>query len=230
MNITSPPIQTFDFVGDPVRILDRGGQPWFVAADVCRVLALSNVTEATRALDDDELRSEFLNSGGQSREMSCISESGLYALIFRSRKEKARAFRRWVTSEVLPAIRATGGYGAPANEPPANQFMRLFDEITAKGVSPNLAASTCAAVLGQARPPTRLAAGRPHTLLPADAIVLDLLRASGGLSWTDLFHASGLLRPTFRNSITRLAGRGLIQRAPGQRLWSLLSSPSTCAQ
>lgn len=103
-------LQTFDFKTTPVRALDRGGQPWFVAADVCRVLELSNVTEALRGLDDDELTSELLNSDTQGRTMRLVSESGLYALIFKSRKPEAKAFRKWVTGEVLPAIRRTGGY------------------------------------------------------------------------------------------------------------------------
>jgi prophage antirepressor-like protein len=103
-------LQTFDFKTTPVRALDRGGQPWFVAADVCRVLELSNVTEALRGLDDDELTLELLNSDTQGRTMRLVSESGLYALIFKSRKPEAKAFRKWVTGEVLPAIRRTGGY------------------------------------------------------------------------------------------------------------------------
>ena len=103
-------IQTFDFKSAPVRVLDRSGQTWFVAADVCRVLDLSNVTESLRGLDEDELTSELLNSDTQGRTMRLISESGLYALIFTSRKPEAKAFRKWVTSEVLPAIRNTGSF------------------------------------------------------------------------------------------------------------------------
>lgn len=103
-------LQTFDFKTMPVRALDRAGQSWFVAADVCRVLELSNITEALRGLEEDELGSELLNSDTQGRNMRLISESGLYALIFKSRKPEAKTFRKWVTSEVLPAIRRTGGY------------------------------------------------------------------------------------------------------------------------
>jgi prophage antirepressor-like protein len=108
MNLT-----TFDFNSMAVRVMDREGQPWFVAADVCRVLELVNVTEATRSLDSDELDSVILNSGEQGRKTLIISESGLYALIFKSRKAQAKVFRKWVTSEVLPAIRRTGGYALP---------------------------------------------------------------------------------------------------------------------
>lgn len=103
-------LQIFDFNQAPVRVIDQGGQPWFVAADVCQVLGLSNVTEALRGLDEDELTSELLNSDTQGRTMRLISESGLYALIFKSRKAVAKAFRKWVTSEVLPEIRRVGSY------------------------------------------------------------------------------------------------------------------------
>lgn len=89
-------LQIFDFNQSPVRLIDQGGQPWFVAADVCQVLGLSNVTEALRSLDEDELASELLNTDTQGRTMRLISESGLYALIFKSRKAVAKAFRKWV--------------------------------------------------------------------------------------------------------------------------------------
>lgn len=103
-------LQIFNYNQSPVRVIDQGGQPWFVAADVCQVLGLSNVTEALRSLDEDELASELLNTDTQGRTMRLISESGLYALIFKSRKAVAKAFRKWVTSEVLPTIRKTGAY------------------------------------------------------------------------------------------------------------------------
>lgn len=97
----------------PIRSLIKGGEPWFVAKDICDVLGLSNITEALRNLEDDELTSEILKSGNQGREMKLISESGLYALVIRSNKPNARKFRKWITAEVLPAIRRTGRYAAP---------------------------------------------------------------------------------------------------------------------
>lgn len=108
-------IQTFDFNESAVRVVEREGEPWFVAADVCRVLDLTNVTEATRSLDADELDSVILNSGGQGRKAVLITESGLYALIFKSRKREAKVFRKWVTAEVLPQIRRTGKF-TPASD------------------------------------------------------------------------------------------------------------------
>lgn len=106
-------IQRFDFKGAALRTLtDENGEPWFVAKDVCDILELNNVTEALRPLDDDE-KSNFRNSevaqnGG--RAPIIISEPGLYKLIMRSRKSEAKEFQRWVTHEVLPQIRKTGGY------------------------------------------------------------------------------------------------------------------------
>ena len=106
----SAEILPFDFEEQAVRVVMRDGDPWFVAADICRVLELSNPTEAIRPLDDDERAKYFLGRQGKS---NIISESGLYALVVRSSKPEARRFRKWITSEVLPAIRRHGRYDLP---------------------------------------------------------------------------------------------------------------------
>lgn len=113
-------LTTFDFNEAPVRVLLRDEQPWFVAADVCRVLEIANSRDAIADLDEDErdvanadtLRSNVATTDIRipNRGMQIISESGLYALVFKSRKPEARKFRKWVTMEVLPAIRLTGRY------------------------------------------------------------------------------------------------------------------------
>lgn len=108
-------LQTFTFgAQSPVRTLLKGEEPWFVAADVCAALTIGNPTEAVRNLDDDEKGLSTTETPSGPQEMVIISESGLYTLILRSRKPQARAFRRWVTHEVLPALRRTGHYKAPA--------------------------------------------------------------------------------------------------------------------
>ena len=84
--------------------------PYFVAVEVCEILELGNVSEAIRRLDDDEKLTSVLMRSGQNREVNLVNESGLYNLIFQSRKPTAKLFRKWVTSEVLPAIRRTGKY------------------------------------------------------------------------------------------------------------------------
>lgn len=102
-------MQRFDFKGAALRTLtDENGEPWFVAKDVCDILALSNATVALQSLDDDELAK--FNLGGQHGEANIISEPGLYRLVMKSRKPEAKEFQRWVTHEVLPQIRRTGGY------------------------------------------------------------------------------------------------------------------------
>lgn len=101
-------IQKFDFKGASLRTLtDKAGEPWFVAKDVCDILGHSNVSMALDRLDDDE-RSKF-NLGRQG-ETNIVNEAGLYVLVLGSRKPEAHEFKRWVTHEVLPQIRRTGGY------------------------------------------------------------------------------------------------------------------------
>ena len=103
-------IATFNFQSNQLRtIKGADGEPWFVLADVCAVLELSNPSMVASRLDDDE-RAKF-NLGRQG-EATIINESGLYAVILRSDKPEAKPFRRWVTGEVLPAIRKTGAYHA----------------------------------------------------------------------------------------------------------------------
>lgn len=93
-----------------IRTIERNGEVWFVATDVCRALELGNPSETVKRLDKDELTSVQLRSDTQKREMNIINEPGLYSLILGSRKPEARAFKRWVTHEVLPSIRRTGAY------------------------------------------------------------------------------------------------------------------------
>jgi prophage antirepressor-like protein len=100
----------FEYQGHSVRVVDVDGDPWWVAKDVCDVLGLTNPSVAVGSLDDDE-RSKF-NLGRQG-DAFVVSEPGLYSLILRSRKPEAKAFKRWITHEVLPQIRKTGRYGLP---------------------------------------------------------------------------------------------------------------------
>ena len=95
-----------------VRTVIMDGEPWFVLADICKILEISNSRMVAGRLEPDELMSVRLTSGGQHREMTAVSESGLYAVVLRSDKPQAKPFRKWVTSEILPTIRRTGGYVA----------------------------------------------------------------------------------------------------------------------
>lgn len=107
-------VTVFNFNGqNQVRTILREGEPWFVAKDVCEILELEKIDSAIRELDDDEKGTHSMSTLGGNQRMSIVSESGLYALVFKSRKPEAKAFRKWVTSEVLPAIRKTGRYEVP---------------------------------------------------------------------------------------------------------------------
>lgn len=110
----------FDFEEQAVRIIMRDEEPWFVVNDVCRVLEIGNPRDAVGRLDEDERDCVGITDAiGRQRETNVINESGLYALVLTSRKEQARRFRKWITSEVLPAIRRHGRYehpGVPAND------------------------------------------------------------------------------------------------------------------
>lgn len=101
-------LQTFSFNNQPVRTVQLNNQPYWVLKDVCDVLELSNPTVVANRLEDDEVTK--FNLGGLSGETNIITESGLYAVILRSDKPNAKEFRKWVTSEVLPAIRKNGAY------------------------------------------------------------------------------------------------------------------------
>ena len=98
----------------PVRIIDQDGELWFVAKDVCKVLEIKLQANSTRYLDDDERGVCLINTPSGEQEMTIINEPGLYSLILRSRKAEAKAFKRWITHDVLPSIRKTGAYLSPA--------------------------------------------------------------------------------------------------------------------
>lgn len=105
-------LQVFNYHSNEVRTVTKDGEPWFVLKDVCRVLGISKYRDVTARLDPDERGSVRVDTLGGKQEMTIINESGLYMVILRSDKPEAKPFRKWVTSEVLPAIRRTGTYGA----------------------------------------------------------------------------------------------------------------------
>ena len=118
-----------------VRTIQQNGEPWFVGKDVAEILGYKDTSDAMKKHVDieDKLTRRFADSG-QNREMYIINESGLYSLILSSKMPKAKEFKRWVTSEVIPAIRKTGKYEAmaqavPINDEPATDFTQLeFDQ------------------------------------------------------------------------------------------------------
>lgn len=107
-------LQTFTFAGTTqVRTVLEDGQVRFVMHDVCNALGLTNPTEAAKGLAEDERGLSITETPSGKQPMVTISESGLYALVFKSRKPEAQKFRQWVTAEVLPALRRTGTYSTP---------------------------------------------------------------------------------------------------------------------
>ena len=126
-------ITAFLFEGEiAVRVIMRNGVPWFVAVDVCRALGISNASDTVSSLDEDERDIDTTDTLGGHQEVIVISESGLYVLVFKSRKPQAIRFRKWVTAEVLPMIRTQGRYESSAATvptlPPEALKVRLVAE------------------------------------------------------------------------------------------------------
>ena len=98
-----------------VRTIVKDGEPWFIAADVCRALEVGNPTQALSRLDEDEKDITLISNEGNrgNPNMTIVNEPGLYALVLGSRKPEAKAFKRWITHEVIPSIRKHGAYLTP---------------------------------------------------------------------------------------------------------------------
>lgn len=93
-----------------IRVIDWDGEPWFVAADVCHALEIKNSRDALTRLDDDERDVVLTDTPSGKQEMNIVNEPGLYSLVLGSRKPEAKAFKRWITHEVIPSIRKRGSY------------------------------------------------------------------------------------------------------------------------
>ncbi|MCY1705849.1 BRO-N domain-containing protein [Pannonibacter sp. SL95] len=106
------------------RVVDRDGEPWFVLTEVCKKLEIANPSDAASRLDDDEKDALGITDAiGRRQRTTIINESGLYSVILRSNKPEAKRFKKWITSEVLPSIRKTGGYSGKV---PA--FIRRYND------------------------------------------------------------------------------------------------------
>lgn len=127
----------FDFQQNQVRVATIDGEPWFLASDVCRILGLIDVSTAVSRLDDDERKllknnSLALDQGvinqalNKNQQINLINESGLYSLVFASRKPEAKIFKKWITSDLLPTIRKTGSYRLT---PDSREADTLRDEL-----------------------------------------------------------------------------------------------------
>ncbi|HBC4487017.1 TPA: ORF6C domain-containing protein [Staphylococcus aureus] len=121
-------LQTFNFEELPVRTLEVNGEPYFIGKDVADILGYANGRDAlSKHVDVEDKLASQIATAGQNRNVTIINESGLYSLIFSSKLENAKRFKRWVTSEVLPTLRKTGAYQVPSDP---MQALRLMFEAT----------------------------------------------------------------------------------------------------
>lgn len=124
-------LQIFNYGEIPVRTVLLDGEPWWVLADVCRVLDLGSPHKVADRLDPDEKGRNTIPTPGGNQNMAVINEPGLYKVILQSRKPEAREFSRWVTHEVLPAIRKTGAYSMTTPPPTGQRALTVDDYLTA---------------------------------------------------------------------------------------------------
>lgn len=104
-------VTIYQFEQNEVRMVQKGGEPWFVLGDICRVLSISHIKDTVERLEKDEVgQTEVIDKMGRRQRAYIVNESGMYSVILRSDKPQAKPFRKWVTSEVLPSIRKTGKY------------------------------------------------------------------------------------------------------------------------
>lgn len=121
-------LQIFNYQDTAVRTVLVEGEPWFVLADLCRILDLEQVSRVKSRLEDGVTSSTPIqDSLGRTQNATIVSESGMYEVVFMSRKPEAVIFRRWITSEVLPAIRKTGSYGQAAPSGPELVALALVE-------------------------------------------------------------------------------------------------------
>jgi hypothetical protein len=125
----------YQFEENPVRVVLIAGDPWFVANDLAKALGYGQAAFMTRNLEEDEKGMHIVQTLGGAQEVSVISESGMYAAIFKSRRDEARRFRKWVTSEVLPELRRTGRYEMGGGDPPPVQALDLDPQRLTAGIN-----------------------------------------------------------------------------------------------
>lgn len=123
-------IETWIYQEEEVRTLLIDGEPCFIANDLCDVLGLANPRTSLGLIDDDEKGVHTMDTLGGAQQMAYVTEAGMYSLVLRSRKPEAKAFKRWLTHEVLPAIRKTGQYQRPMSL--AERTMALMGELQAQ--------------------------------------------------------------------------------------------------
>ena len=202
---TLPAPIPFSFEGRSVRIVDRDGIPWFVLADVCRVLDIANAARTADRLDADEKGVHSMNTLGGHQEMTIISEPGFYKLVGGSRKQAARRFDRWVRHDVLPSIRKHGGYiagqeGLASGDMPAEAFLARAVVMAQR-------------VLADRDAQIALLAARNNELAPRAGALALLTEAGGSLSLTE---AAKTLKLGPKELLAVLGGRWIYRHDPNR--------------
>lgn len=145
-----------------VRVVERDGEPWFVAADVCKALEIANNRDALTRIDDDEKGVALADTLGGKQEVTIVNEPGLYSLVLGSRKPEAKVFKRWVTHEVIPTIRKTGGYvQAGREEEFIERYFPAFSDETKLTMVKDLRAQVLALKADNAKQQAQLAEQQP---------------------------------------------------------------------
>lgn len=197
---------SYQFENEPVRVVMIAGDPWFVASDLAKALGYREAYHMTRNLDDDEKGPHVVGTLGGVQEFTVVSESGMYAAIFKSRRDEAQRFRKWVTAEVLPELRRTGKYQMHDLEPPpqiaadldpprlmagvavVREARRLFGPQAARNLwvqvgLPEVIADTTDAVTGDPL-------AEPLKIWLADKAECTIAEAAAGIGLTDLDHST----------------------------------------
>ncbi|WP_280489572.1 phage antirepressor [Nocardia farcinica] len=205
MNNDTAQLVPFNYEDAQVRVVMINTEPWFVLADLCKVLGLARGAAQVAERLDDGVRQAYpiTDSLGRTQQAIIVSESGMYEVVIRSDKPEAAAFRRWITGEVLPTIRRTGGYGRTVAELPDRKAL--------------------ARMVIEAEEARELAEARLAELEPKAQVAAKLLDAEGDLSVRDA--AQALTRAGVKTGQQRLfselASRRWISRA-GDGRWRVL--------
>lgn len=175
----STTLTPFDFTGQQVRVVvDMEGEPWFVAADVATVLDLGNPRSSLALLDEDEKGVHSVDTPGGTQQVTIVSESGLYSLVLRSRKAEAKAFKRWITRDVLPTIRRTGSFTV---QPAAFAIPQTMSEALRLAADEHDRANIAEAKVAELEPKADLA----DTFLTADGTTRLIREVAKLLSWRE---------------------------------------------
>lgn len=207
-------MQIFTYNDTPIRTVEQDGELWWVLVDVCRVLEIGNPRAAAERMDEDEvIKTDAIDSMGRPQSVNAVNEPGLYSLILRSNKPEAKAFKRWVTHEVLPSIRRRGEYRVEQKQRPLTQeeWLRVAQIVATCKRSAfqqmRYALAQAGVILPDCEEEQRIASRSPAQRLSDEAC--DLLRVGKeeyGLPIAEIARRCGVMRC---NMYRYINGRGI---------------------